>query len=173
MVYFDEYLDKAKDLAKNAGSVAKNVAGEVVGKAKELTDDGAKVRELAKNAKKQTSAVAFGAKEKLQGLMQDAGASKELKQGISELQALPEFEGSIVYRMDLDAMISDLNGLIGIVNDKRLDAESVAEEIKRVIVKVLPSSVPQAEQTDEQQAIEAAKAITFSACIRALDAIKA
>lgn len=167
---FEEYLEKAKDIAEDAREGAKDLAEEVESKVKELTDDGRKVRELKQSAKGQASSLTLGAKEKLQGFFQDAGACKEIKQGISELEALPEFEGSILYSMEIQALISDLKKLELIVSDDRLDKDSVTEEIKRVIEKVQPSAEVQADDA-EQQAIERAKAIAFDACIRALDAL--
>ena len=137
----DEYLGKARDAAGTAGDAAKNVAGEFVSRAKELA------------------------------VVQDALAGKEIKQGISELEALPEFEGSIVYRMELDALISDLKSMYLLINDKRLDDPSVAEEITKVINKVRPSDEPQIDKTDEEQAIDNAKAIAYSVCVKALEAL--
>ena len=90
----------------------------------------------------------------------------------AELEALPEVEGSILYTMELQSMISSLKSLMLIVEDKRLDDASVAEEIKKVIVKVEPAGEPQGEEASaEEQAIEKAKSITFNACIRALDSL--
>ena len=154
---YDDYLEKAKDMAES-----------VVNKAKEMTGEGSKARE-------QASAIAFGAREKVNGLLQDARAVKEIRQGISELEALPEFEGSILYNMELETMIRDLNGLLLIINDNRLDAASVTEEIMKVMDKVQPAADQQAEdapeKTAEQQATENAKAVTYSSCERALKAL--
>ena len=86
----EEYLERAKDLAEEAGDAAKNLAGEAFGKAKELTEEGGKVRELAKTAKDQTAAVTLGAREKVGGIIQDAKAVKEVKLALAELEALPE-----------------------------------------------------------------------------------
>lgn len=166
----DKYLDKAKDFAEDAVDGAKDFAEEVMDKVNELTDDGKKVRELKKNAKEQASTLTHGAKEKLQGIFQESGARSEIKQGISELEALPEFDGSILYSMELQALISDLKRLDLIVNDDRMDKDSVVEEIKRVIEKVQPSAEPQTDDA-EQQAIARAKDIAFNACLRALDAL--
>lgn len=168
---YDEYLDRAKDLAEDAGNMAKNFADNVVSRAREITDEGSKVRELKKNAAEQASSFALGAREKVQGMMQDARAGKEIRQAITDLQALPEFEGSILYSMELEAMINDLNALMLIVNDSRLDDSSVLEEVRKVAGKVQPSSDIR-EDDAEQQAIEKAKAISFSACIRVLDAFE-
>ena len=167
---FEEYLDKAKDIAEDAADGARDFADEVTSRVRELTDDGKKVRELKQNAKEQASSLTLGAKEKLQGFFQDAGASKEIKQGISELEALPEFEGSILYAMEVQALISDLRRLDLIINDDRMDKDSVVEEIKRVIEKVQPSSEPQTDDL-EQQWIARAKDIAFNACLRALDTL--
>ena len=165
---FEEYLDKAKDIAEDASEGARDFADEVMSKVKDLTDDGKKVKELKQNAKEQASSLTLGAKEKLQGLFQDAGACKEIKQGISELEALPEFEGSILYAMEVQALVSDLRRLDLIINDDRMDKDSVVEEIKRVIEKVQPSDEPQTDDL-EQQWIARAKDIAFNACLRALD----
>ena len=167
---FNDYLNKAKDLAEDASDGAKDLASEVMSKVRELTDDGNKVRELKESAKEQASSLTLGAKEKLQGLFQDAGAGKEIKQGIIELEALPEFEGSILYSMEIQALISDLKRLDLIINDDRMDKDSVVEEIKRVIEKVQPSDEPQTDDL-EQQWIARAKDIAFNACLRALDAL--
>ena len=72
-------------------------------------------------------------------------------------------------------MIRDLNGLLLIINDNRLDDASVTEEIMKVMDKVQPAADQQAEdaseKTAEQQATENAKAVTYSACERALKAL--
>ena len=167
---FEEYLDKAKDIAEDASDGAKILAEEVSGKVRELTDDGKKVRDLKKNAKEQASSLAFGTKEKLQGIFREGGAGGELKQGISELEALPEFDGSILYAMEVQALISDLKRLDLIINDDRMDKDSIVQEIKGVIEKVQPSSDVQPGDA-EQQAIARAKDIAFTACLRALDAL--
>lgn len=168
---YNDYLKKAKDIADDAREGAMDVAEEVMSKVKELTDDGKKVRDLKKNAKEQASSISLGVKEKVQGLFQDAGAAGEIKKGISELEALPEFEGSILYSMEIQALISDLKRLDLIINDGRMDKDSVVEEIKRVIEKVQPAAEVQAGDL-EQLSIEQAKAVSFNACLRALDAIK-
>ena len=167
---FDKYLDEAKDLAKEAGEAAKTVAGEVVDKAKKLTEEGSAAREIARNAKEQATAISGGIRERVRSAMQDAGAGKEIKQGVSELEALPEFEGSILYSMEIEALISDLKRLDLIINDDRMDKDSVAAEIKKVIEKVQPSDEPQTDDL-EQQWIARAKDIAFNACLRALDAL--
>lgn len=171
MSKFNEYLDKVKDLAEDAGEVAKNAVGEVTDRAKDLADERSKVRELMNDAKTQTSAFTQSAKEKVQGIIKDAGAIKEIKQGISELEALPEIEGSIVYRMDLEALIFDLRSLSLFIEDKRLDDDSVAEEITKVMEKVKPEAVTEQEDT-EQQAITNARAIAYNACVRALETLQ-
>lgn len=193
----DEYLDRAKGLAGDAGEVAKNIKGEVVSKAKELTAEGSKVRELTQSAKDQTAAITLGAREKVQGVLQDAKAVKEIKQGIIELESLPEFEGSILYTMELESMKNNLNSLLLIISDNRLDDASVVEEIKKAMGKVQPagSAVPEAPETaglqgegeasvldgpvtyepvlDEQHAIDKAKVVAYSACVRALATLNA
>lgn len=183
---FDEYLDRAKDLAEDAGEMAKNIKGEVVSKAKELTAEGSKVRELTQSAKDQTAAITLGAREKMQGVLQDAKAVREIKQGLVELEALPEFEGSILYTMELESMKNNLNSLLLIISDNRLDDASVEEEIKKAMGKVQPDA-PQAEAEasvldgpvtyepvlDEQHAIDKAKVVAYSACVRALATLNA
>lgn len=173
---FDEYLERAKDLAEDAGDMAKNFAEDVVDRAKDLVEEGGKVRALKQNAKEHAAAISFGAKEKVQGVLKDAKAAKELKQGIAELEALPEIEGSIIYKMELEALINDLSSLLLIISDDRLDDASVAEEVRKVMDKVQPAADSQTEEvmleiTDEQQAIEKAKAISFDACTRAMTAL--
>ena len=146
----DSYLKKAKYFAEDASEAIKDVADEVVSKAKELTEEGSKARELAKSAKDQASASAFGVKEKL--------------------QALPEVEGSIVYTMEVESMIRYLKSLSLVVEDQRVDKASAEEEIKEVIAKVEPAAEVN-EENAEQLAIEKAKDITLNACLRALDAL--
>lgn len=128
-------------------------------------------KEIAKNAKDHASAASLGVTEKVQGMLQDTRAGKELRQGITELEALPEVEGSIMYTMELETVTNYLRSLILIINDKRMDKDSSVEEIKKVIEKVQPSAVQQDELTDEQKAVESVKAIAFNACLRALDAL--
>jgi len=170
MEKFEEYLNRAKDIAEDAGEAAKDVMGEVVSRAKELTEEGSKARELVKNAKDQASAASLSVKEKIQEALQDSKAGKEFSPGIAELEALPEFEGSILYTMELQSLLSDLRRLDLIISDDRMDKASVEEEIKKVITKVQPASdVP--EDDAEQQAIEKAKDIAFNACLRALDTL--
>lgn len=120
-------------------------------------------------AKQQTAAISHGVKEKVQGMLQGGRAVSQIKQGIAELEALPEFEGSILYSMEVQALVSDLKRLDLIINDERMDAASVEEEIKRVIEKVQPSAEPNIEATEEDLAIARAKDIAFNACLRALD----
>ena len=173
---FEDYLERAKDLAEDAGEIAKKAAGEAVDRVKELTEEGSKAREMVKNAKEESAALAFGAKKKVEGMIQDARAIKEIKQGIIELEGLPEFEGSIIYSMELEAMKNDLNALMLFIGDGRLDDASVVEEIKKVMGKVKPAPFVQAEAdgqqtpqpTEEEQAIEKVKAIAYDACVRAL-----
>ena len=142
----EEYLGKAKDVAEEAG-----------GKAKELAGD-----------------VASGAKEAVNEAFKDVKAAKELKQGIAELEALPPLEGSLLYNMEFEATRNYLNGLALIIEDGRLDADSIDQEIRKVIAKVQPDAEDQSgatgELTEEQQAINKAKTIAFDACLRALDA---
>ena len=174
----DEYINRAKNLAEEASDAAKNAAGEVMGRAKELGDEHSKVKELTQSARTQTAAFAIGAKEKVQGVIQDAKTVKEIKQGVVELEALPEFEGSIIYSMELEAMKNDLNSLSLFIGDGRLDDASVVEEIKKVMVKVKPAPFvqavegePQTEPTEEELAIDKAKSIAYDACARALAAM--
>lgn len=174
----DEFLDRARDLAEDAEEAAKNIAGEVADRANKLTDERSKVRELTQNAREQTSAFTLGAREKVQGVIQDVKAGKDLRQGISELEAMPEIEGSIIYRMELETMINSLNSLLLIIDDGRLDDASVVEEIRKVMDKVQPAADPQAEDaaqqmTDEQKAIEEAKSIAYNACVNALGSLNA
>lgn len=170
---FEDYLDKAKDLAEDAGDMAKSVAGNVISKAKELTDDGSRVRELADSAREQTTAAALGAKEKVQGLFKDVRAVKEIQLAVSELETFPD-DGSILYKMDLEAIINDMKSLSLFVSDNRLDDASAVEEIHKVMEKVKPSEELTEEafsaMTEEQQAIEKAKRIAYGACERALAA---
>ena len=167
----EDYAKKAKYFAEDASEALKDVADEVISKAKELTEEGSEVRELAKNAKEQASTSALGVKEKIQDVLQDSRAGKELSLGIAELEALPEVEGSILYTMEVESMIRYLKSLSLVVNDKRMDKASSEEEIKEVITKVQPATEVK-EDDAEQQAIEKAKDITLNACLRALDALK-
>lgn len=172
MSKFNEYLDRAKDMAEEAGDMAKKAAGEVMDRAKDLADERGKVKEMMNEAKTQTSAFTQSAKEKVQGMMKDAGAIKEIKQGIAELESLPELEGSIVYRMDLETIIAALRGLYLFIEDKRLDDESVVEEINKVMVKVKPAMEPNLADA-EQEAIINAKMIAYDACEKALKTLQA
>ena len=95
------------------------------------------------------------------------------KQGIAELEALPEIDGSIIYTMEIQTLVNNLRALYLLVDDERLDNETVAGEIKKTMAKIQPSGESQAEQkTEEELAIENAKNIAFNACIRALDSLK-
>ena len=170
---FEKYMDEVRDLAEDAGEAAKNIAGEVISKAKKLTEEGSTARELAKNAKNQASSFSMGVTEKVQGMIQDTKAGKELKEGIAQLEALPEIEGSIMYSMELGTAINYLRSLMLIIEDKRMDTDSAVEEIRNVMVKVQPASDSKEAESDEQKAIENVKAIAFDACIRALDALNA
>ena len=176
----EEYIERAKDLAEDASDAAKVVAGEVIDKAKELTEEKGKVRELTQSAKEQAAAISFGAREKVQGIVSDAKAVKEISIGIEELKAMPEVEGSILYTMEHESMINNLKSLMLFINDRRLDDASVEEEIRRVMEKVKPAEMPaqDAEQTEapalseEDQAIENARIIAYSACTRAIEALR-
>ena len=177
----EEYIERAKDLAEDASDAAKTVAGEVMDRAKDLTEEKSKVRELTQSAKEQAAAISFGAREKVQGIIGDAKAVKEISIGIEELQAMPEVEGSILYTMEHESMINNLKSLMLFISDRRLDDASVEEEIRRVMEKVAPAYMPaqEAEQTEaaasemsaEDQAIENAKIIAYSACTRAIEAL--
>ena len=169
----DEYLEKVKDLAEDASDGAKIVFGDVANRAKEVAGEGSEARKIVQSAKEQSAAVAKGAKEKVQGMIQDAKAIKEIKQGIAELEALPEIDGSIIYTMEIQTLVNNLRALHLLIDDERLDEETVAGEIKKTMAKIQPSGEPQAEQkTEEELAIENAKNIAFNACIRALDSLK-
>ena len=157
----EEYIERAKDLAEDATDAAKTVAGEVVDKAKELSEENSKVKELT------------------QSIVSDAKAVKEISIGIEELKAIPEVEGSILYTMEHESMINNLKSLMLFINDRRLDDASVEEEIRRVMEKVKPAEIPaqDAEQieahalSEEDQAIENARIIAYSACTRAIEAL--
>ena len=125
-----------------------------------------------------------GAKEKVQNIMQGSGAAKEIRQGIAELEALPEIEGSILYTMELQSAFSYLRNLLYIIEDKRIDDPSVAEEIRRVMEKVQPAEEVQPaadteaadvpdEGSDEEQAIDKVKNIVYNACVKALETLTA
>lgn len=166
----DDYKKKVKYFAEDASEAVKDIAGEVVNTAKELTEEGSKARELARSAKEQASASTLGVKEKIQDVLQDSRAGKELSLGIAELEALPEVEGSILYTMEVESMIRYLKSLSLVIEDKRVDKASAEEEIKEVITKVQPAAEVK-EDDAEQQDIEKAKDITLNACLRALDAL--
>ena len=174
---FEEYLERAKDLAEDAKEGAKDVFGEVVSKAKEVAEEGSDARKFVQNAKEETAALAFGAKEKVQGIIQDAKAIKEIKQGIAELEALPEIDGSIIFTMEIQTLVNNLRALYLLIDDKRLDDATIESEIRKTMVKVVPDAEKQGEaaaqpKTEEEQAIENAKVIAYSACIRALESLK-
>ena len=174
---FEEYLERAKDLAEDAKEGAKDVFGEVVSKAKEVAEEGSDARKFVQNAKEETAALAFGAKEKVQGIIQDAKAIKEIKQGIAELEALPEIDGSIIFTMEIQTLVNNLRALYLLIDDKRLDDATIESEIRKTMVKVVPDAEKQTEatvqpKTEEEQAIENAKVIAYSACIRALESLK-
>lgn len=164
-------LYEVKDLAKDAGDAAKTLAGDAVDKAKKLTEEGGKARELAKSARQQTASLTNEVKEKVQGVLSDGRAVKEINQGIAQLEALPEVEGSILYTMELETTINYLNSLQLVISDNRVDSRSAEEEIRKVMEKVQPSADTQETQTEEQQAIENVKAIAYSACTKALETL--
>ena len=170
----NEYLERAKDLAEDAREGAKDVFGEVVNKAKEVADEGSEARKLVNSAKEQSAAIALGAKEKVQGMIQDAKAIKEIKQGIAELEALPEIDGSIIYTMEIQTLVNNLRALDLLIDDERLDDETVAGEIKKTMVKLEAGDegTGDGSLSPEEQAIENARAIAYNACIRALDSLK-
>ena len=194
---YDEYLEKAMDLKDKAEVVAKDLKGKAIDAAGDLAD------KLGDRSNDRSGSVFDGAKEMVFGKVQDARAGKEIRQGLAELQALPELEGAILYSMELGSMVNYLNSLLLVIDDNRLDEESVLLKIREVMAKVEPAAMPEAAggqstvpqagvQTEEaapfgadipaeeavsqlsaeQQAIEKAKAITYSACVRALDALK-
>lgn len=175
MGIFDQYFEKAKDLAEDARDGAKDVYDEVMSRAKEVAEEGSDARKLVQSAKEQSAAAAKGAKEKVQGMIQDAKAIKEIKQGISELEALPEIDGSIIYTMEIQTLVNNLRALYLLVDDKRLDDETVASEIKKTMVKVVPDAEQAegaAQKTEEDLAIENAKNIAYGACVKALESLK-
>ena len=175
MGIFDQYFEKAKDLAEDARDGAKDVYDEVMSRAKEVAEEGSDARKLVQSAKEQSAAAAKGAKEKVQGMIQDAKAIKEIKQGISELEALPEIDGSIIYTMEIQTLVNNLRALYLLVDDKRLDDETVASESKKTMVKVVPDAEQAegaAQKTEEDLAIENAKNIAYGACVKALESLK-
>lgn len=111
------------------------------------------------------------AKEMMQGAINDSKAGKELQAGIAALEALPAFEGSMLYTMEFETIVTYLRTLGLVVEDGRMDNASVKEEVRKVIEKVQPASAV-AEDDAEQQAIEKAKAVAFDTCLRVLDALE-
>lgn len=111
------------------------------------------------------------AKEMMQGAINDSKAGKELQAGIAALEALPAFEGSMLYTMEFETIMTYLRTLGLVVEDGRMDDASVKEEVRKVIEKVQPASAV-AEDDAEQQAIEKAKAVAFDTCLRVLDALE-
>jgi hypothetical protein len=111
------------------------------------------------------------AKEMMQGAINDSKAGKELQAGIAALEALPTFEGSMLYTMEFETIMTYLRTLGLVVEDGRMDDASVKEEVRIVIEKVQPASAV-AEDDAEQQAIEKAKAVAFDTCLRVLDALE-
>lgn len=177
MSKLDEYLERAKDIADDAKDGAKDVLDEFVSRAKEVAEEGSEARKIVESAKEKSAAIAFGAKEKVQGMMQDARAIKEIKQGIAELEALPEIEGSIIYTMEIQTLVNNLRALYLLIDDDRLDDETVAGEIRKTMVKVVPDAEkqtgePAPQKSAEEQAVENAKMIAYSACVKALDSLK-
>ena len=173
---FNEFLERAKDIADDASEGARDVFGEFKSRAKEVAEEGSEARKIVENAKDQTTTLAMGAKEKVQGMLQDARAVKDIKQGIAELEALPEVEGSIIYSMEIQTLVNNLRALYLLINDERLDNETVAGEIKKTMVKLETgdgSLSPDGGQqkSEEDLAIENAKSIAYNACIRALDSL--
>ncbi len=174
---FDEYLERAKDIAEDAKDGAKDVLDDFVSRAKEVAEEGSEARKMVESAKEKSAAIAFGAKEKVQEIIQDARAIKEIKQGIAELEALPEIEGSIIYTMEIQTLVNNLRALYLLIDDDRLDDETVAGEIKKTMVKVVPDAEkqtgePAQQKSAEEQAVENAKMIAYSACVKALDSLK-
>lgn len=111
------------------------------------------------------------AKEMMQGAINDSKAGKELQAGIAALEALPTFEGSMLYTMEFETIMTYLRTLGLVVEDGRMDNASVKEEVRKVIEKVQPASAV-AEDDAEQQAIEKAKAVAFDTCFKVLDALE-
>ena len=101
----------------------------------------------------------------------DIGRALELQAGIAALEALPAFEGSMLYTMEFETIMTYLRTLGLVVEDGRMDNASVKEEVRKVIEKVQPASAV-AEDDAEQQAIEKAKAVAFDTCLRVLDALE-
>ena len=137
-----------------------------------------KVEEAVKEAKEESAALAFGAKKKVEGMIQDARAIKELKQGVEDLEALPEVEGSIIFTMEKETLVNSLRGLYLLIDDKRLDDATVEQEIRKVMVKVVPAETgddtlaADEPKSEEELAIANARNIAYSACLRALDSLK-
>ena len=50
-------------------------------------------------------------------MLQDAKAIKEIKQGITELEALPEIDGSIIYTMEIQTLVNNLRALYLLIDD--------------------------------------------------------
>ena len=97
----EEYLGKARDVAEQAGDKAKEFAGEVTSGAKDAVNE------------------AFKGKK----------ASKELRQGITELEALPPLEGSLLYNMEIEAIGNYLNALALIIEDGRITESGTHSEL--------------------------------------------
>jgi hypothetical protein len=110
------------------------------------------------------------AKDFAEDAFKDVKAGKELKKGIAELEALPPYESSLLYNMEIEAISNYLNALALIIEDGRLDAESIEEEIRKVMAKVEPDAEVQPDDA-EQQALNNARAIALGACERALAAL--
>lgn len=118
-----------------------------------------------------------GAREKAQGIINDAKAGSEIRQGIALLEAMPEVEGSIVYKMELQTAVNSLKSLLLVIEDSRMDTASAEEEIREVMDKVRPADAETAEEPDitegseEQLAIQAVKEVAYDACAKALEAL--
>lgn len=113
-----------------------------------------------------------GAKDIVQGVLKDTKTGNDIRQGITLLEAMPEIEGSILYKMELEATVSYLNKLLLIINDERLDKASMIEEVRKVMDKVQPDTEPQTDETEEQKAIRNVKTIAYRACSGALEELE-
>ena len=86
MEKIEEYLGRAKDLAEDAGDMARKFAGEVAGKAKELTEEHGKVKELAQNAREQSATLALGARRKFRERSRMSWRAKRSGRGSANLR---------------------------------------------------------------------------------------
>ena len=73
------------------------------------------------------------AKEKVQGAIKDSLAGKELQAGLDALDALPPFEGSILYTMEFEAIASYLRTLKLVVGDGRMGKMVASDRMGRWI----------------------------------------